>query len=70
MISIFKRRVSKKELAKRIRSLENYLGLAYVEESYNHDYYEHIPTRYGQLVDIEKDIKKLQANKSDKRRSK
>ncbi|HEY2811278.1 MAG TPA: hypothetical protein VGJ00_07830 [Rhabdochlamydiaceae bacterium] len=47
--------MSKKELLKRIKSLEEYLGLAFIKPENKDDYADHIPSAsYGRAAKLEK----------------
>lgn len=59
-MSIFKR---KNTLKTRVRDLELYLGLAYADDGYGS--LEHIERPYGELVQLNKDVKELK-NKGKK----
>lgn len=54
--------ISKKELLKRIVSLEDALGLKYVpaDRSLNHSYEEHITGDYGFVKNTRESLKKLE----------
>lgn len=51
--------MSKKELLQRIKSLEEYFGLAFIKPEGKDDYADHVPDRdYGRAAKIEKLINK------------
>jgi hypothetical protein len=54
-MKLFKRK--KDPIKQRLLDLELYLGIAYAEDGYGG--YEHIEKRYGELVELNKDVKAL-----------